>query len=126
MISRTLSRRLERLEEQVLPSAIQHVITVTYVNVDGSATGEGYRSRVQNTPATTGAGQVQLPHGMASAHEHRCRPPMAPQHYSRDCEGSSEAVPRLRNVPLGRRQSGVSPLVARRCQERAFPAKLTI
>ena len=43
MITRTLSRRLERLEEQAMPSAIQHVITVTYVNVDGSPTDEGYR-----------------------------------------------------------------------------------
>ena len=43
MISRTLSRRLERLEELVLPSAIQHVITVTYVNADGTPSSEGYR-----------------------------------------------------------------------------------
>jgi hypothetical protein len=43
MISRTLSRRLECLEELVLPSAIQHVVTATYVNVNGSPTSEGYR-----------------------------------------------------------------------------------
>ncbi len=43
IIPATLKRRLERLEELVLPSAIQHVITVTYVNVDGSPTGGGYR-----------------------------------------------------------------------------------
>ena len=43
IITSTVKRRLERLEELVLPSAIQHVITVTYVNVNGSPTSEGYR-----------------------------------------------------------------------------------
>jgi hypothetical protein len=43
MIGRTFSRRLERLEEQAMPSAIQHMTTVTYVNADGTPTGEGYR-----------------------------------------------------------------------------------
>jgi hypothetical protein len=43
MINRNLSRRLERLEAQWAPSGIQHVITVTYVNADGSQAGSGYR-----------------------------------------------------------------------------------
>jgi hypothetical protein len=43
IIPAMLKRLLERLEELVLPSAIQHVITVTYVNADGSPTGDGYR-----------------------------------------------------------------------------------
>jgi hypothetical protein len=43
IITANVKRRLERLEELALPPAIQHVITVTYVNVDGSPTGEGYR-----------------------------------------------------------------------------------
>jgi hypothetical protein len=43
MIGRTLSRRLERLEQLAMPSAIQHVITVTYVSADGTQTGGGYR-----------------------------------------------------------------------------------
>ena len=43
MISRTLSRRLERLEALGASSGIQHVITVRYVDSDGSSTGDGYR-----------------------------------------------------------------------------------
>jgi hypothetical protein len=46
MISRNLSRRLERLEELRMPSGVQHVIKVTYVNTDGTPTGEGYRVEI--------------------------------------------------------------------------------
>jgi hypothetical protein len=46
MISRNLSRRIDRLEELTMPSGVQHVITVTYVNPDGSPDGEGYRIEI--------------------------------------------------------------------------------
>jgi hypothetical protein len=42
MMSRNLSRRLERLEESAMASSIRHVITVKYVNPDGTPAG-GYR-----------------------------------------------------------------------------------
>jgi hypothetical protein len=42
MMSRNLSLRLERLEESAMASSIQHVITVKYVNPDGTPAG-GYR-----------------------------------------------------------------------------------
>lgn len=35
--------RLQRLEDRTGPEDIQHVITVTYVNSDGSPTGGGCR-----------------------------------------------------------------------------------
>lgn len=38
-----LRTRLERLEGSATPSGIQHVITVTYVNSDGTVCGDGYR-----------------------------------------------------------------------------------
>jgi hypothetical protein len=43
MLSRNLSRRLERLEELTMASDLRHVITVTYVNPDGTQAGDGYR-----------------------------------------------------------------------------------
>ena len=38
-----LRRRLERLEGSAMTEGIQHVITVTYVNPDGTVSGEGSR-----------------------------------------------------------------------------------
>jgi len=43
MISRSLTRRLEHLEELTMPPRIRHVIKVTYVHADGTPTGDGYR-----------------------------------------------------------------------------------
>jgi hypothetical protein len=66
MISRTLSRRLERLEELVLPS-IQHVITVTYVNADGAPSGEGYRIE---GPLSNGDWRRTSPSGFGTGDDH--------------------------------------------------------
>jgi hypothetical protein len=38
-----LRRRLQRLEGRTKPEYVQHVINVTFVNADGSPTGDGYR-----------------------------------------------------------------------------------
>jgi hypothetical protein len=37
------SMRLERLEGSAIPAGIQHMITMTYVNPDGTVCGDGYR-----------------------------------------------------------------------------------
>jgi len=50
MISKTLSRRLERLEEQLVPIIEEPlIIVVKYVTTDGEVS-EAYRVTVPNTP----------------------------------------------------------------------------
>jgi hypothetical protein len=46
------------------------------------------QSRVHNTQAARGPGKVQLPNGLASAHEHRCGPLMVAPRDPRDREGA--------------------------------------
>jgi hypothetical protein len=43
MTNRNLSRRLERLEEETKELGVHHVITMTYVNCDGTPAEGGYR-----------------------------------------------------------------------------------
>jgi hypothetical protein len=43
MIARTLTRRLERLEEQKIPMGETHIINVVYINSDGTEAPGGYQ-----------------------------------------------------------------------------------
>ena len=62
MMSRNLSRRLERLEESAMASSIQHVITVKYVNPDGTVA-SGYRIELPSPNGDYLRTPLQLEHG---------------------------------------------------------------
>jgi hypothetical protein len=61
MINRTLSRRLERLEEQMIPTGEPKVIHVVFINPDGT-----------QAPGTF---TVEIPAYSASQHQRRGAPP---------------------------------------------------
>ena len=46
MINKTLARRLEQLEERMLPTGEPMIINVVYVNPDGSVDGEPLRVEI--------------------------------------------------------------------------------
>ncbi len=46
MINKTLARRLEQLEERMLPTGEPMIINIVYVNPDGSVDGEPLRVEI--------------------------------------------------------------------------------
>ena len=84
MISRIVSRRLDRLEEQT-PSGIQHMIKVTYMDVDGSPTADELQER-----GSVALGRVAK--NVAERSARGCPPRMIIRNLSRRLERLEEVI----------------------------------